>query len=163
MALLPELNENKTRENARELLKSYAPMKRRISYGDSVYDLTQAIQYTDMPKHQSSMNGQEHKTAMMFSFISKDSLNYTKKLGEIDRAINQLSEIHKRILRLSYCERENYSINAIAAKIEGYRVNDSGEYETFYYSTKSIEKLKAAALLQFAEAYKDGELLCFEK
>jgi phage-related protein len=64
MVLFPKIDEKSTKENAREILKSYSPMKRRISFGDSMYDLTQAIQYSDMPKSQSNRNGQEHKTAI---------------------------------------------------------------------------------------------------
>ncbi|WP_429959400.1 hypothetical protein [Enterococcus sp. AZ196] len=163
MVLFPKINERATKNNARDVLKNYAPMKRRISYGDHVYDLTQAIQYSDMPKHQSSKNGQENKITKMFKYVSKDSMNYTRKLKEIDMALESLSDVHRKILSYSYCEVNPYKVNEIAAKLKGYRINEYGQYEEFYYSVKNIEKLKASALIQFAEAYKDGELLAFEK
>jgi ArpU family phage transcriptional regulator len=163
MVLFPKINEKLTKKNAREILKSYAPMKRRISYDDSVYDLTQAIQYSDMPKNQSNRNGQENKMAKMFRYVSKDSMNYTRKINEIDLALKSLPDIHGKILQYSYCELNPYRVNEIAAKLKGYRINEFGKYEEFHYSVKNIEKLKAAALIQFAEAYKDGELLAFEK
>ena len=163
MVLFPKIDEKSTKENAREILKSYSPMKRRISFGDSMYNLTQAIQYSDMPKSQSNRNGQEHKTAMMFSYVSKEEIGYTKLLGEIDLAISSLPDLYQKILRYSYCEINTYRINEIAARIKGYRVNEHGQYEEFHYSVKTIEKLKSKALIQFAEAYKGGELLAFQK
>lgn len=45
MSLFPEIDENKTRERVRELLGDYMSMKRHVSFDDSVYDLTQAIQF----------------------------------------------------------------------------------------------------------------------
>ncbi|WP_242387765.1 ArpU family phage packaging/lysis transcriptional regulator [Enterococcus gallinarum] len=159
MSLFPEIDENKTRDRVRELLNDYMPMKRRVSFNDSVYDLTQAIQYSDMPKSQSSRNGTEHKTAMMFRGITKQHQNYHRKLAEIDYAIDQLPDIYQQILKKSYCVKNTCTINELAASITGYRINAYGQKEEFHYSIKNIERLKAQALIAFAEAYKRGELI----
>ncbi len=162
MSLFPEIDENKTRERARELLGDYMSMKRHVSFDDSVYDLTQAIQYSDMPKSPSSRNGQEHKTAMMFRGITKQQQNYNRKIAEIDYAIKQLPDIYQKILKKSYCVKNPCTINELAASITGYRITTYGQKEEFHYSIKNIERLKAQALIAFAEAYKMGELIALK-
>lgn len=161
MAIIPELNEKKTRENVRRLLKKYIPMIRQTSYSDNLYDLSKGIEYSDMPKNLSNRNNQEYKTAMMFRYVRKEHLNQTKQIIEIERSLKLLPDIYQKILKYSYCQIDCYTINEIACKIKGYRVNEYGKYEEFNYSVKTIEKFKAEALLQFAESYEGGKLQSF--
>lgn len=158
MDLLPKVDVNKTKMNARKVLSKYRRMKRRINYDDEMRNLVQAVQYSNMPKNISHMNNEETKIINIFGDISKETLDDVKKIQSIDRALEALPTISQRILKYSYCERNTYRLNEIAAKIKGYRVNEFGQYEQFTYSVKTVEKLKSEALIQFAEAYGCEEL-----
>ena len=164
MMLVPELDENRTKENVRELLKDYRHMKRMATFSgnDRQYDTLKAIQYDDMPRSDSNRNGSEHQMIKRLRQVSKISQGYTKRVYAVDRAIAALPTISGQILLLGYCSKDRHSMNEIAAKIKGYRVNELGEYEEFFYTVKNIERLKSKALIEFAEAYGDGELLAFK-
>lgn len=159
MVLIPKINEKKTRENARKLLQEYSPMKRRMSLSDDAYDMTEAIQYSDMPRGPGGTNGQESKTIRLFKHISKQHQFYTLKINQIDKAISQLPSLSQQVLKYSYCMQDRYTFNEIAASLKSYRVNEFGEREEVQYSVKNIERLKNIALIQFAEAYNGGEIL----
>ena len=60
MLLVPEIDENKTRANARKLLSTYRRLKRRI-VGASVdpYFLVRSSEITDGPVYHSNVNGVE--------------------------------------------------------------------------------------------------------
>ncbi|MCD5029095.1 ArpU family phage packaging/lysis transcriptional regulator [Enterococcus asini] len=165
MVLVPKIDEVTTRENVRELLKKYWTMKRMSSFefSDSYYDTTGAITYSDMPKSQSNRNNEEYRIIKIYGGVTKDRMGNHKRVKEIDRVIESLPNKYATILRLSYCAKEKHSINEIAAKLKGYRVNELGVREEFFYSTKNIEKLKSEALIYFAEAYDEGQLLAYEK
>lgn len=166
MALLPKINEKKTRENVRDLLSDYATMKRASAFTDSYHDLMKAMQYSDMPKSQSNRNSQEDKMIAIFKKVSKSTIDRSEEcrytVYAIDHAIEFLPPVSQEVLRLSYCMDRKYTINDIAAKIKTYRTNEFGEVEEIQYSIKNIERLKNIALIQFAEVYKGGELLVEE-
>ncbi|MCM6931257.1 hypothetical protein NE261_05460 [Enterococcus italicus] len=166
MALLPKINEKKTRENVRDLLSDYATMKRSSAFTDSYRDLTKAIQYSDMPKSQSNRNSQEDKMIAIFKQVSKATITRSEEcrytVYAIDYAIEFLPPVSQEVLRLSYCMDRKYTINDIAARIKTYRTNEFGEVEEIQYSIKNIERLKNIALIQFAETYKGGKLLVEE-
>lgn len=166
MALLPKIDEKKTRENARMLLQEYSSLKRITTFTDYSRDLTQAIQYSDMPKNQSNRNSQEDKMVHIFGRTTKEVIASRQErryiVYAIDLAIKYLPPISQEILRLSYCVERKYTANDIAAKIETYRTNEYGKIEKIQYSVKNIERLKNIALIQFAEAYRGGELLVEE-
>lgn len=165
MVLIPELDEVKTKENARELLKDYRAMKRFSTFAqsDDHYDMTSGITYSDMPGHKSNRNGIENATIKRLRFVGKDFQREYAKVKDMDRAMAALPIVTARILTLSYCSKEKYYMNEIAAKVKGYRVNNLGETEEFNYSIKNIERLKSEGLIQFAEAYRGGELLVWKK
>lgn len=165
MALVRKIDEAKTKCNARELLKNYRFMKRLSSFdwSDSYYDDMGAITYSDMPKSQSNRNNQEFLMVKRYERVTKNHMEIHKVVYEIDCVIESLPNVYARILHLSYCSKEKYSMNEIAAKIKGYRVNEYGEREEFHYSVKNIEKLKSEALLFFAEAFKSRNLIAYKK
>lgn len=83
------------------------------------------------------------------SFASKDQMNLIsseEQLKKIDAALANLCSLYKQILYLSYCDIETHSNYQIGCLIGG-------------YSDKSVERFKAIALIEFAEAYSGGCLL----
>ncbi|MGM8141889.1 hypothetical protein, partial [Enterococcus italicus] len=107
MALLPKINETKTRQNVRDLLSDYATMKRASAFTDSYHDLMKAIQYSDMPKSQSNRNSQEDKMIAIFKKVSKATITRSEEcrytVYAIDHAIEFLPPVSQEVLRLSYC------------------------------------------------------------
>lgn len=163
MVLIPEIDERQTKCNARTLLSTYRSKKRHIIGGFiDPYSLVRSPEITDDPIHRSNVNGVEKQVL----FRLRNANLYKECSNEIDlmdSAISALPEVSQKILRYSYCCANKYSLRDIAAKITIHKRCCEGFIEEFNYSVKNIERLKSEALIEFAEAYNNGELLAFEK
>lgn len=159
MTLLQEIDENKTRANARKLLMTYRRKKRRL-VGASIdpYSLIRSPEITDDPAHRSNTNGTEKVMLHQLSLVGLME-NYSREIVLIDQAIDSLSDISKKILRFSYCDPNKLTIRDIAYKLYIYQVTPSGKFERILYSEKNIERLRSLALFEFAEAYSGGVLI----
>ncbi|AMG50610.1 autolysin [Enterococcus gallinarum] len=159
MTLLPEIDENKTRANARKLLMTYRRKKRRL-VGASIdpYSLIRSPEITDDPAHRSNTNGTENVVIQQLRSVGVVE-NYSKEIVMIDQAIASLSDISQKILRYSYCDPNKITIREIAYKLDVYQVTPEGKFERVLYSEKNIERLRAIALYEFADVYSGGILI----
>lgn len=159
MTLVPDIDENKTRANARKLLMTYRRKKRRL-VGSCIdpYALIRSPEINDDPVHRSNTNGTER--VMLHQLRSVGLMeNYSKEILMIDQTIDGLSDISQKILRFSYCDPNKFTIREIAYKLDIYQVTSSGNFERIIYSEKNIERLRSVALFEFADAYSGGILI----
>lgn len=160
MLLIPRIDKKKTRANSRGVLNTYRRLCRLTGYCGNPHDLVNSPQYDGMPRNTSHKNGTENA---MLHYVGYVHLTKDYSASQIDDALEKLPYVSKEILRLSYCCREKYTLHEIAARIVIYKHSDAGKLEEFTYSVKNIEKLKSEALIEFAEAYKNGELIVLKK
>lgn len=163
MTLVPEIDEKATKAKAREVLKKCRSLQRIT--GISV-DSIRSPEFSDMPKSPSNRNNTEYQMIHKLRNVSSQDIGKTKaftlKIIDITKALNALSDISCKILEYSYCEKNSYSNAKIAKILEVYKEREFGQVEQIEYSVKNIENLKAQALLEFAEAYRGGELLIYK-
>lgn len=152
-----ELDEKETRKNAREVLNKYRYFQRFVGRSSNPLDFMKSPIYDGMPRSGTKTNGIEH--AMIKKLDTGIIPEYKKEIEKIDKAIERLPDISQEILKLSYCERQKYSMNDIAAKIFILKRNSLGDVEKIQYSVKTIEKHKSNALIEFAEAYEGGSCI----
>ena len=136
MMLLKEVDFPKTRNNARSILKNFRRLERIA--GRSKIDVRSPI-ITDMPRTPSNGNKSEDAIIQMMDAEAERDL--------IVRALLSLSLESRQVLYYSFCTVERYSNVQIANKMG--------------YSIRTIEDYKATALIEFAEAYKKGELVSY--
>lgn len=132
LLVFPEIDKSKTRKRVRKLLKQYRRLQRTIG---TTHDNLRASVVDDMPK--------DKKLPSHSRLIKK--IDAEKEIESIDEAIKRVSSISQKILYYSYCHYE-YKTNVWIANKLGYYLS-------------SIENKKSIALIEFAEAYKGGELL----
>lgn len=137
MTLVPEINKKETKKNARAVLSQYRRLNRIAERAP--IDLKSPI-ITDMPRSGAKNGSQDAFLESIDAEIERDA---------IVAALAKLGLVSRQILYYSFCDaekRSNYEIGRLLS-----------------YSDKNIEKLKAIALLEFAEAYKKGKLTALEK
>lgn len=162
MTLLPKLDERQTKKNAREVLRNCRRFQRLSGFSTiSEMSALQSPVISDMPRHQSNRNNAEHKMIKSIGFYRK--MESSKELLDIKAALDALSDVSRKILHYSYCINNPYTVVKISNKITIYKEDEFGNIEQVHYSPKNIEKLKGIALIEFAEAYKNGILLSYEK
>lgn len=141
------IDEVKTKINARKVLSKYRSMARTAGINIGL----QSTMLSDMPK------GPAHHDSLEKSIIKK--IDAERNCAEILAVLDLLPNKEASILKYSYCMPDKYTVNEIAAKVPGQRVNEFGEVEEIYYSSRNIERLKSSALLSFAEGYRGGLLI----
>jgi len=67
------------------------------------------------------------------------------ELKVINAALSRVSRISSEVISMTFCENEKLTAFAIGLEIG--------------YSERSIKGLKAQALLEFADVYRDGKLI----
>lgn len=137
MGLVPDIDEHASRENAREVLRDYRRVARMA--GRPLVDIKSPT-ITDMPKAHPFGNGVEIKLT--------DTFNAREMLARVDQAMSLLPTQSYWVLFYTYCTPEVLTGFEIAARL------DVG-------SDRTIEYLRHRALLEFAEAYPDQELIKF--
>lgn len=124
------IDKNATKNNARQVLKSYRGWQRITGNALSLFNT---------PERSNEVNRSDPR--LVEYLTAKDN---TEK---VLTALNLLTKRSRKILHLSYCEVEYYTNYEISHHID--------------YSYKSLDRLKSKALLEFAEAYSNGELLVY--
>lgn len=164
MTLVPEIDEKATKAKAREALKKCRSLQRIT--GISV-DSIRSTEFSNMPKSPSNRNNTEyqmiHKLRNVSSIDIERTKNLNKEILDIIVALKSLSDVSKDILYYSYCVRNPHSNVKLTNTIKVFREGELGKLEVIKYSVKNIEILKGQALIEFAEAYRGGELLVYEK
>ncbi|MCY3031361.1 ArpU family phage packaging/lysis transcriptional regulator [Aerococcus sp. Group 1] len=133
--MFPEVDENKTIRKVNDLLDNYDRLKRMSLYDGN---LTANYRYSPEKKTQSSSGGGIGKV------IDRRERG-REIINEIDNAIELVDQEYQKLLKAKYfSKRLDFDIYSSLS------ISKSGYYK----------KLRRAKL-QFAEAYKAGELLCF--
>lgn len=136
IALLREVDFRRTRNNARSVLKNYRRLERIA--GRSKIDVRSPI-ITDMPRTPS--NGNKSEDALIQLMDAESERN------AIVAALMSLRLESRQVLYYSFCTVERYSNQAIAQEMD--------------YAVRTIEGLKATALIEFAEAYRKGKIIAY--
>ncbi|HAP4308282.1 TPA: autolysin, partial [Enterococcus faecalis] len=95
---------------------------------------------TDMPKGIKHGNKAEDALIQMIDVeVERDA---------ILTALMSLSIISRQILHYSFCVQDHYSNYKIAREVG--------------YSERSIQRMKSEALIEFAEAYRNGKIIAYK-
>lgn len=126
--------DNEIRKNARQVLKK-VPKLRRLSKMDNL-GLKSFV-----------FNANKVKASKPNSYDDKliKRIEAENELIEIMDSLRTLPEMSKNILFSSYCDINPRSNISLSIELG--------------YSSKSVERFKSRALIEFAEAYKSGILL----
>lgn len=134
--LLREVDIKKTKANARKTLKNYRRLERIV--GRSSIDIKSPI-ISDMPRIPTHGNKIEDAIVQL--------ADAEMEMNAIISALMKLSLISRQILHYSYCSRDMFTNYKISREIG--------------YSERSVERMKSIALIEFAEAYKNGKLIAY--
>ena len=134
--LLREVDIKKTKANARKTLKNYRRLERIV--GRSSIDIKSPI-ISDMPRVPTHGNKIEDAIVQL--------ADAEVEINSIITALMKLSLISRQILHYSYCSREIFTNYKISREIG--------------YSERSVERMKSIALVEFAEAYRNGKLIAY--
>lgn len=138
MALLPEVDTSKTKMNARKVLAQYRKWERIA--GKAPIDIKSPI-ISDMPR---TLGVSVNKT--QDGIVER--VNAEVNRDAIMRALSALSFRSRKILDMTYCEPEKASVYEISLELR--------------YSEIRIKELRSIALLEFAEAYKGGQVIAYK-
>lgn len=127
--ILENIDIKQTRKNARRLPKRYRNLERLV--GPVKIDFS-VMTVTKNLKFTIDSQNEE----IIEAISTRDS---------VIEALTRLSRIHFQVLYYSYCFPNKMSMYQIGEKLG--------------YSDRTIERMKAVALVEFAEAYKSGELI----
>lgn len=136
MDLTRPLDEKQTKSNTRKILRMYRQLERQA--GKRITLAGQKID--DTPKGQFQPDRLENKIIRR--------LDAERECLEILEAVERLEDREKKIIQLTYL---------LATQCTNYKIG-----QELQYSERSIERLKSEALIQFAYAYKNGELLEYQ-
>jgi ArpU family phage transcriptional regulator len=131
--LVNELNERQTKTNAKKILRMFRQLERQAGKRIQL----QSPKLNDMPKSQ--------LTSEVFGDRSARKADAEKECQEIIAALHQLDQKEREVLELTYFAPKKYSRFQIAQQMK--------------YSESRIKQIKGDAYIQFAYAYKNGELL----
>lgn len=136
--LLPELDKQKCRDNAREVLKQYR-RKARIA-GQPLSNLKSPV-VTDMPRSDSYGNRVEN--------VYVKGADAAIDLAKIENAVYLLCQTSFETLYYTYMTLDRHPDYAIAGEMG--------------VSLSAFKKYRNEALIEFLEAYEHGKLLCYKK
>lgn len=137
MTLAPEIDFKQTKQNARKVLKQYRRLDRIA--GRSLIDIRSPI-ITDMPRNHSHGNKAEDALVQL--------ADAEAERDAILSALMALSLTSRQILHYSFCVQDHYSNYKIAREVG--------------YSERSIQRMKSEALIEFAEAYRNGKIIVYK-
>ena len=135
--LLKEVDFRQTKANARNVLKNFRRLERIA--GRSLIDLKSPI-ITDMPKSQSHGNKAEDALVQL--------ADAEAERDAILSGLMALSLTSRQILHYSFCVQDHYSNYKIAREVG--------------YSERSTQRMKSEALIEFAEAYRNGKIIAYK-
>lgn len=140
MAFFPEIDEAKTIANVKRKLKEYSRWK-RIAGEPGTQKVTQVFTF-DLRNPGGAPNRSVEKLAI-------NRVDAMAELDAIEFAINNLHDpMHRRILF------ERYLKNKV--------LSDLSIYDSLFLSESQYYDYKRAALLAFAELYREGSLIIHE-
>ncbi|RKW04855.1 MAG: ArpU family transcriptional regulator [Streptococcus sp.] len=135
MPFFPEINESKTRENAKKILRGY-PRWRRVANDKDGQKVTST--YSFMPRNPSS------DTTSQIEKLAIRKVDAEMELDAIEQAVSELHDpYYRRILFEKYLDK--------------YRKKDQTIYTALAISESSYYETLDKALLAFAELYRNGE------
>lgn len=135
MPFFPEINESKTRENAKKILRGY-PRWRRVANDKDGQKVTST--YSFMPRNPSS------DTTSQIEKLAIRKVDAEMELDAIEQAVSELHDpYYRRILFEKYLDK--------------YRKKDQTIYTSLAISESSYYETLDKALLAFAELYRNGE------
>ena len=134
--LLPEVDIKRTKANARRTLKTYRRLERIV--GRASIDIKSPV-ITDLPKVPTYGNKVEDAIIQL--------ADAELEINAIIAALKALSLISRQVLLYSFCSKEMYT---------NYKIS-----QEMGYSERSIERMKSIALVEFAEAYRNGKLIAY--
>lgn len=135
MPFFPEINESKTRENAKKILRGY-PRWRRVANDKDGQKVTST--YSFMPRNPSS------DTTSQIEKLAIRKVDAEMELDAIEQAVSELHDpYYRRILFEKYLDK--------------YRKKDRTIYTALSISESSYYETLDKALLAFAELYRNGE------
>lgn len=135
MPFFPEINESKTRENAKKILRGY-PRWRRVANDKDGQKVTPT--YSFMPRNPSS------DTTSQIEKLAIRKVDAEMELDAIEQAVSELHDpYYRRILVEKYLDKHRKKDRTIFTALA---MSESSYYET-------LDK----ALLAFAELYRNGE------
>ncbi|MDT2491642.1 ArpU family phage packaging/lysis transcriptional regulator [Enterococcus avium] len=135
MELFKDIDAKETKLRAKRVLSTYRRLS-RIAGQDEINLRSPII--TDMPRTPSSYTNKSEDATC----IRVDAEN---ELKAINAALSRVSRISREVISMTFCENEKLTAFAIGLEIG--------------YSERSIKDLKAQALLEFADVYRDGKLI----
>lgn len=135
MPFFPEINEAKTKENAKKILKGY-PRWRRVANDQNGQKVTTT--YSFMPRNPGS-----DKTSQVEKLAIR-KVDAEMELDAIEQAVSELHDPYYR--RIIY---EKYMV--------WHRKKDETIYNELSISESSYYEILDKALLAFAELYRNGE------
>ncbi|WP_312730022.1 ArpU family phage packaging/lysis transcriptional regulator [Enterococcus sp.] len=143
-----EIDVRKTLKNAREILKKYRSLKRMIaqSYIDSRGSLSSKT-FSDMPINRSNENIIENHMINRLDNAEKQ-LIWKRELEMIEEASSLLTDLHKELIERTYFDKDEKTQSFIAEEIG--------------FSIRGFERRLTIAVIEFAEAYKGGELIVWK-
>ena len=135
MPFFPEINEAKTKENAKKILKGY-PRWRRVANDKNGQKVTTT--YSFMPRNPAS-----DTTSQVEKLVIR-KVDAEMELDAIEQAVSELHDpYHRRIIY------EKYMV--------WHRKKDETIYNELSISESSYYEILDKALLAFAELYRNGE------
>ncbi|MBM5707683.1 ArpU family phage packaging/lysis transcriptional regulator [Listeria ivanovii] len=137
LSLLPQINVEKTIENAKQVLECYRSLE-RIAGTDYSQKLTAS--YSLEPK-----GGGTEQSPIEGMIVRR--LDATNKSYDIYAAVARLNTTSQKIIKYTFMYPEQYSERQVQDVVQKYGGN--------------FRELKKKALLMFAEAYNQGELLVY--
>lgn len=135
MPFFPEINEAKTKENAKKILKGY-PRWRRVANDKNGQKVTTT--YSFMPRNPGC------DTTSQVEKLAIRKVDAEMELDAIEQAVSELHDPYYR--RIIY---EKYMV--------WYRKKDETIYNELSISESSYYEILDKALLAFAELYRNGE------
>lgn len=135
MPFFPEINEAKTKENAKKILKGY-PRWRRVANDRNGQKVTTT--YSFMPRNPGN------DTTSQVEKLAIRKVDAELELDAIEQAVSELHDPYYR--RIIY---EKYMV--------WHRKKDETIYNELSISESSYYKILDKALLAFAELYRNGE------
>lgn len=137
MPFFPNIDDNRTRRNARRILSGYKRWK-RVAADSSEQRITSSYRFEPRDKN--------YQPAKAVERLAISKVDAESELDAIEQAISAIdNEMYRYILTSKYIQRQSLTNIQIA--------------DNLGYAKTRYTELQGYALLAFAEAYRGGELL----
>lgn len=138
--LLPELDKQKCKDNARKVLGQY---RRKARIAGQPLTTIKSPTASDMPKAARVENSMEQKYV--------DAISANQDITYMLRAFQSIRQVNFQVLYYTYLDKEVHTDLEISSIV----FNSLN-------ATKTVERRRSEGLIEFCEAYKYGELLVYK-